>query len=59
MWQSITEFAEKHNLLEVRIDLNLAAMQEGFHATWRGSSTSEKRERWSASLPLFAEERTP
>ena len=56
MWESITEFAEKLNLLEVRLDLNLAAKQEGFHATWRGSSTSERRERWSAEIPLFAEE---
>ena len=56
MWESITEFAEKLNLLEVRLDLNLASMQEGFHATWRGSSTCEKRERWNASIPLFAEE---
>lgn len=56
MWQSIIEFAEKLNLVEVKLDLNLAAMQEGFHATWRRPSTCEKRERWSADIPLFAEE---
>ncbi len=55
MWQSITEFAEKLNLVEVKIDLNLAAMQEGFHASWRQPSTCEKQERWSADVPLFAE----
>jgi UDP-GlcNAc:undecaprenyl-phosphate GlcNAc-1-phosphate transferase len=56
MWQSITEFAEKLNLVEVKLDLNLVAMQEGFHATWRRPSTCEKRDRWSADIPLFAEE---
>ena len=56
MWQSITEFAEKLELIEVKIDLNLAALQEGFHATWRQPSASEKQERWSADVPLFAEE---
>jgi len=56
MWQSITEYAEKLNLVEVKLDLNLAAMQEGFHATWHRPSTCEKRERWSADIPLFAEE---
>lgn len=56
MWQSITEFAEKLNLVEVKLDLNLAAKQEGFHATWRQQSSCEKRERWSADIPLFAEE---
>ena len=56
MWQSITEFAEKLELVEVKLDLNLAAMQEGFHATWRQPSDSEKQDRWSADVPLFAEE---
>jgi len=56
MWQSITEFAEKLNLVEVKIDLNLAAMQEGFHASWRQPSTCEKQERWTADIPLFAED---
>ncbi len=56
MWQSITEFAEKLDLVEVTIDLNLAAMQEGFHASWRQPSDSEKQERWTADVPLFAEE---
>jgi UDP-GlcNAc:undecaprenyl-phosphate GlcNAc-1-phosphate transferase len=56
MWQSITEFAEKLELVEVKIDLNLAAMQEGFHATWRQPSSTEKQDRWSADVPLFSEE---
>jgi UDP-GlcNAc:undecaprenyl-phosphate GlcNAc-1-phosphate transferase len=56
MWQSIIEFAEKLNLVEIRLDLNVAAMQEGFHATWRRPSTCERRERWIADIPLFAEE---
>jgi UDP-GlcNAc:undecaprenyl-phosphate GlcNAc-1-phosphate transferase len=55
MWQSIIEFAEKLNLVEVKLDLNLAAMQEGFHASWHRPSSCEKRERWSADIPLFAE----
>ena len=55
MWQSITEFAEKLDLVEIKIDLNLAAMQEGFHATWRQPSVIEKQERWSTDFPLFAE----
>jgi UDP-GlcNAc:undecaprenyl-phosphate GlcNAc-1-phosphate transferase len=55
MWQSVIEFAEKFDLVEVKIDLNLAAIQEGFHATWRRPSASEKQERWSTDVPLFVE----
>ena len=56
MWQSLIELAQKLDLVEVNIDLNLAAIQEGFHATWRQPSPSEKPERWSADVPLFAGE---
>lgn len=54
LWQSVTEYAEKMKLVEVRLDINLAARQEGFHAKWHGTSLCEKRERWSADIPLFA-----
>ena len=56
LWQSVTELAEKLNLVELRLDINLAAKQEGFHAKWHGTSNCEKRERWSAQIPLFARE---
>ena len=55
LWQSVTEYADKLRLVEVRLDINLAAKQEGFHAKWMGHSTCEKRERWSADIPLFAQ----
>ena len=56
LWQSVVEFSEKLNLVELRLDINLAAKQEGFHAKWQGTSNCEKRERWSATIPLFARE---
>lgn len=56
MWQSVVEYAEKLNLIEVKLDVNLAALQEGFHASWRRPSRSEKSQRWSAEVPLFAGE---
>jgi UDP-GlcNAc:undecaprenyl-phosphate GlcNAc-1-phosphate transferase len=56
MWQSVIEYAEKLNLIEVKLDVNLAALQEGFHASWRRPSRTEKAQRWSAEVPLFAGE---
>jgi hypothetical protein len=56
MWQSVIECAEKLNLTDVRLDVNLAAVQEGFHASWRRPSRADKSERWNAEVPLFAGE---
>jgi UDP-GlcNAc:undecaprenyl-phosphate GlcNAc-1-phosphate transferase len=56
LWRSITEFAEKKKLVNVNLDINLASIQEGFHASWARPSKSEKRERWWTEIPLFAAE---
>lgn len=56
IWQAIVEFAEKNELVEVKLDINLAAAQEGYHASWRRPCSSEKRERWQTVIPLFAGE---
>jgi hypothetical protein len=56
MWQSVIEYAEKLNLIDVKLDVNLAALQEGFHASWRRPSRSEKSQRWYAEVPLFSGE---
>lgn len=56
LWESVIELAQKLNLIEVILDVNLAAAQEGFHASWRRPSKSEKQERWGAEVPLFAGE---
>ncbi|MEM8947288.1 MAG: hypothetical protein AAGD11_19095, partial [Planctomycetota bacterium] len=54
IWQALVEFAEKNQLVDVKLDINLAAAQEGYHASWRRPSSSEKRERWQTVIPLFA-----
>jgi len=54
IWQGVVEFAEKNQLVEIKLDINLAAAQEGFHASWRRPCSSEKRERWQVVLPMFA-----
>lgn len=56
IWQSLVEYGEKNKLVEIKLDLNLAAAQEGFHASWRRPSSSEKRERWQTVVPLIANE---
>lgn len=53
LWQSLTEYAEKLQLVEVKLDINLAAIQEGYHASWRRRTSAERRELWRTEMPLF------
>ena len=55
IWQALVEFAEKNQLVEIKLDINLAAVQEGYHASWRRPCSSERRERWQTIIPLVAD----
>lgn len=56
IWSSMVEYAEKVQLIELKLDINLASAQEGYHASWRRPSKTERRERWHLVLPLMASE---
>lgn len=53
LWETVVEYAEKSQLVEARLDINLAALQESFHASWRRRCKQERRELWNAEVPLF------
>jgi UDP-GlcNAc:undecaprenyl-phosphate/decaprenyl-phosphate GlcNAc-1-phosphate transferase len=55
LWQSLIEYAEKAELVEVKLDINLAAIQEGYHASWRRRYECERRELWRTEIPLFSD----
>ncbi len=54
LWQSLTECAEKMQLADVRLDINLASIQESYHASWHRARSTERRERWHTVIPLMA-----
>jgi UDP-GlcNAc:undecaprenyl-phosphate GlcNAc-1-phosphate transferase len=54
-WESLTELAEKLQLLRLDMDVNLPAMKEGFHANWYRPSAREQHECWRIEVPLFVE----
>ena len=56
LWQSLTEYAEKAQLVEMKLDINLAAIQEGYHASWRRRCECERRELWRTEIPLFVDQ---
>ncbi len=57
IWATLTEFADRQQLSKVHLDLNVPWLHEGFHATWQRSKMPDRLERWSTSLPLYADGR--
>jgi UDP-GlcNAc:undecaprenyl-phosphate GlcNAc-1-phosphate transferase len=54
IWQTLTDFAELHQLCQVYLDLNLPWMHEGYHAEWERRHALEPSEMWFLRLPLTA-----
>jgi UDP-GlcNAc:undecaprenyl-phosphate/decaprenyl-phosphate GlcNAc-1-phosphate transferase len=54
IWQTLTEFAEKHGLCKVCLDLNVPWMQEGFHASWYRAKMPDANERWQTKIPIVS-----
>lgn len=53
IWEPLIEFAKIHDLAKVKIDLNLAWLHEGYHATWQSVRLPDKAFQLSVSVPLF------
>ena len=54
MWRSIAQMAEELDLVEVRLDINVASIQEGYHAALRRPTASDRMECWRLDIPLFS-----
>lgn len=57
LWNSITDFGDKHNFTRIKLDLNLPWLHESFHADWKKSVQAENDEVWQTRLPLAAKGR--
>ena len=54
VWSTMVEFAEKHQLAKISLDLNMPWLHEGFHASWHVNKLPEFSERWSLRLPVVS-----
>ena len=52
LWEAITEFAEEQELSEVRLDLNLPWLHEGYHAVWHRKVDADSSQCWHTRIPL-------
>jgi len=57
VWDTMIEFAEKHNLSKISLDLNMPWLHEGFHASWHKNKMPDISERWQVRLPVVSQER--
>jgi len=58
IWNAIIEFADKHDLAKVSLDLNVPWLHEGFHANWSRTRMPDDTHLWRTQLPIFAESRS-
>jgi len=57
VWNSLMEFAEKHELAKVSLDLNVPWLHEGFHASWSRTRMPDEANLWKSQIPVFANNR--
>ena len=54
LWETLTDFAVRHDLCKLRLDLNLAWLHEGYHAAWERKKMPNAAEMWMTRLPVIA-----
>ncbi len=53
LWAAVIESAERMCLVEVRLDVNSPAEQEGYHASWEQVVKNERERCWRMEFPLL------
>jgi UDP-GlcNAc:undecaprenyl-phosphate GlcNAc-1-phosphate transferase len=58
VWMPLVEFAEKNDLWQLKLDLNLPWQHEGYHGFWSRGEMPEKHDQWSVKLPVICQRRS-
>lgn len=58
IWEIITDFAQRHELCRVRLDVNVAWLHEGYHAVWERREMPDPHEVWMTKIPIATQTRT-
>lgn len=54
VWDTLIEFAQKHDLAQIKMDLNISWMHEGYHGVWNSARLPERVEQMNLRIPLIA-----
>ncbi len=54
LWSTLAEFAERHDLKIIRLNVHLPAHGEEYSAGWKRSNSTDDDQQWTCDLPLIA-----
>lgn len=57
IWEQLKQSAELLELTSVKLDVNLPALHEGYHAAWQRSEAGVEDESWTTDLPILVKGR--
>lgn len=58
LWQSVIEFADRFDIVSVKLNVSLPVLREEYHAQWTRREVSTPRRLWSTEIPLIAQNMT-
>ena len=53
LWQTLTEFADRFEMDEVELLVNIPSVGEEYYASWRSTSKVEQHDAWRSEIPLI------
>jgi UDP-GlcNAc:undecaprenyl-phosphate GlcNAc-1-phosphate transferase len=57
IWTSLVEFAGDRGLAQLKLDIGIAWMHEGYHGAWQRSRMPDKSDQATLKLPIYVEQR--
>jgi UDP-GlcNAc:undecaprenyl-phosphate GlcNAc-1-phosphate transferase len=58
LWDTLIEFADRFDLCAVQLNINLPAIHEGYHASWKRKESPDRRQFWHTDIPLVTQNQT-
>ncbi|QDV64494.1 glycosyltransferase family 4 protein [Crateriforma conspicua] len=55
VWEPLVEFAKKHDLAKMKVNISMPWLHESYHATWQSVRLPERAQQMVMEVPLFAE----
>ena len=57
LWEMLTECAAQLEFVQLRLDVNVPILGEGYHASWSRPTKIDQNRLWRLDLPLIADKR--
>ena len=58
LWKTLIEFADRFDLCAVRLNINLPALHEQYHANWSRQELPDAAQLWHTDIPLIRQNHT-